>query len=79
MIRKDYTIRAGKVALVVGTALNAINQGDLLLGAPMTLGRGAQMILTFLVPFLVSLHGQLSSSPKPDPQAPGGHQPPSGG
>lgn len=47
------------VALVVGLCLNAINQGiPLLLGEPMTLGRWVSAIITPIVPFLVSCHGQ---------------------
>jgi hypothetical protein len=47
--------RALVVALVIGTLLNAINQGDALLGgAPLHWGKIA---LTYAVPFCVSLHG----------------------
>jgi hypothetical protein len=45
--------------LVVGLCLNAINQGiPLLLGEPMTFGRWISAIITPVVPFLVSCHGQ---------------------
>jgi hypothetical protein len=47
------------VALVVGLCLNAINQGiPLLLGEPMTTGRWVSAIITPVVPFFVSCHGQ---------------------
>ena len=50
--------RAFLVAIVVGTALNLINQGD-------AVWRGAldwpKAILTYLIPFAVSMHGALSA------------------
>jgi hypothetical protein len=47
------------VALVVGLCLNAINQGiPLLLGEQMTIGRWISAIVTPVVPFFVSCHGQ---------------------
>ena len=51
--------RALGVALIVGTALNLINQGDALIGhhAVNWLKAG----LTYLVPFFVSLHGAVMS------------------
>jgi uncharacterized membrane protein len=51
--------RALIVALVVGTTLNCINQGDAVLhGAPVNLGK---LALTYIVPFLVSAHGALTA------------------
>jgi hypothetical protein len=52
-------LRAFWVALVVGTLLNLINQGDALLAG----GRisWAKLALTFLVPFAVSTHGAVSA------------------
>ena len=48
-----------RVALVVGTILNLINQFDLLLGAPLTRTTLVQMALTYVVPYCVSTHGQV--------------------
>jgi len=48
-----------KVALVVGTILNAINHFDLLLGTPITTGTLVQIGLTYVVPYCVSTHGQV--------------------
>lgn len=46
------------VALVVGTALNVINQGDVLFGTtPVNLFK---VILTYLVPYAVSTYGAVS-------------------
>jgi hypothetical protein len=45
-------------ALIVGTVLNLINQGDALLGgAPLNL---AKIILTFAVPYCVATYGAVS-------------------
>jgi hypothetical protein len=47
------------VALVVGTSLNLINQGDALFsGERLTLWK---LALTYVVPFLVSAHGALTA------------------
>jgi hypothetical protein len=46
------------VAVVVGTILNLINQGDrLLAGAPVDL---AKLVLTYLVPYFVATYGAVS-------------------
>lgn len=51
--------RSFRVALVVGTLLNLINQGDALLGA------GAiawpKLLLTYLVPYCVATYGAVSA------------------
>lgn len=47
------------VALVVGTILNLINQGDALLG--LTGISWPKIILTFLVPYCVSTYGAVAS------------------
>jgi hypothetical protein len=46
------------VALVVGTTLNLINQGDLLLGEGSV--NWMKIVLTFLVPYCVSTYGAVS-------------------
>lgn len=47
------------VAVVIGSILIAINQGiPLLVGEPMTLGRWISTLVTPIVPFFVSCHGQ---------------------
>ena len=47
-----------KVALVVGTVLFTINHGSALLNQKMDRGRWTSGVLTYMVPFLVSIHGQ---------------------
>lgn len=56
--RAGVFTRALAVALVVGTALNLINQGDRLVsGGPID---WLKLALTYTVPFFVSTHGALS-------------------
>lgn len=50
--------RALAVALVVGTVLNLINQGDAVWHGALNWPKA---ILTYLVPFAVSMHGALST------------------
>jgi len=51
--------RAFWVAIVVGTVLNLINQGDALLSGASV--NWAKVVLTYLVPFAVSTHGAVSA------------------
>jgi hypothetical protein len=67
--------RAMRVALIVGTILVAINQGDGLLRGPLRLGLIARMGLTFVVPFLVSMYSMLGMVPELRP----GQRSPTGG
>lgn len=48
-----------KVALVIGTLLNLINHFDVLAGAPITRVVATQIMLTYIVPYCVSTHGQV--------------------
>lgn len=50
--------RALGVALIVGTILNLINQGDALLGGGAI--HYGKLLLTYLVPYAVSTHGAIS-------------------
>jgi hypothetical protein len=55
--------RAFYVALVVGTILNLLNHYDVLfLGAALTFEILMQMVLTIMVPYIVSTHGQVCAS-----------------
>ena len=51
--------RACAVAVVVGTLLNLINQGDAIFGGGAV--NYLKLALTYLVPFLVSTHGALTA------------------
>jgi hypothetical protein len=51
-------VRALVMALLIGTILNAINQGDVLLhGGPVN---WIKLGLTYLTPYLVSTHGAVA-------------------
>jgi hypothetical protein len=57
-IRDGVPRRSFAVALVVGTILNLINQGDALLAArPLDL---TKLLLTYLVPYCVATYGAVS-------------------
>jgi hypothetical protein len=58
--------RSLKVAILVGTALNLINQGDVMLGhAPLNWGK---LILTYAMPYLVSTYGAVSVRLRTEPR-----------
>ena len=50
--------RSGQVALIVGTVLNLINQGDALLGHGHV--SVVKLVLTFVVPYCVATYGAVS-------------------
>ena len=52
--------RAGVTALVVGTILTALNQGDLLIAGDPTAAMWWKIPLTYLVPFCVTIWGALT-------------------
>ena len=57
-VRDGVPRRSFAVALVVGTVLNLINQGDALLGPhPLNL---TKLLLTYLVPYCVATYGAVS-------------------
>ncbi|MGB3570900.1 MAG: nitrate/nitrite transporter NrtS [Phormidesmis sp.] len=49
-----------RVALFVGTILFSINHGRALLNGEMNGGRWFSAVLTYMVPFMVNIHGQSS-------------------
>jgi hypothetical protein len=57
--------RAIVVALLVGTILCIINQGDVLLGGHVTAFVVVKMALTYLVPFSVSTYSALAANRLP--------------
>ncbi len=54
--------RAIRVALVVGTILMVINQGDVLLSGQLTALVPAKIGLTYLIPFSVSTYSALAAN-----------------
>lgn len=52
-------LRSLTVSLIIGTALNAINQGDALIsGAPLVVWK---LVLTYCVPFAVASYGSYAA------------------
>ena len=56
-----------RVALIVGTLLFSINHGSALVTGEMNGDRWISGLLTYLVPFMVSIHGQ-STCHIPEPK-----------
>ncbi|MCB1749667.1 MAG: nitrate/nitrite transporter NrtS [Gammaproteobacteria bacterium] len=59
--RSDVVRRSGKVALLVGTILVAINYGDRLLGGNLSARDLVKILLTFCVPYCVSTYASVSA------------------
>lgn len=55
-MRPDVVARGLKIALIVGTILTAINQGDLLVSGTITTGILTKILLNYFVPFGVSIY-----------------------
>ncbi len=58
--------RSGLIALVVGTILTAINQGDVLLTWPWPPSLLWKLPMTYAVPFIVAMIGALGAAKVPD-------------
>lgn len=53
---EGHVIRRGlKYSIVVGTILTAINQGDVILNGELHASHYLKMLLTFMVPYVVSV------------------------
>lgn len=59
-LKPEHLRRTGSIAVVVGTVLTAINQGDVIAGGDATAGTVVKTALNFLVPFVVSNLGLLA-------------------
>ena len=60
--RADIRARALKVALLVGTILVAINQGDAILSGALTAEHWLKIALTYCVPYAVSTYSSVQAS-----------------
>jgi hypothetical protein len=58
--KPQHLRRTTKIALVVGTILTAINQGDVILAGEATTGTALKAVLNYCVPFVVSNLGLLA-------------------
>lgn len=60
-VRRSVVLRATRMALVVGAILIAINQGDALLAGEVSARTVVKLILTPLVPYLVSTFSSVAA------------------
>lgn len=60
LAQEQCRIKAIRVALCVGTLLFTINHGSAVMNGEMSAVRWASGLLTYTVPFMVSIHGQSS-------------------
>lgn len=60
LAREHCRAKAMKVALCVGTLLFTINHGSALINNQMSATRWTSALITYTVPFMVSIHGQSS-------------------
>jgi hypothetical protein len=65
LVNPEMMPTALKVALVVGSLLLVINHGTALIKRKMTADRWVSAGLTYLVPYLVSIHGQCTATDRP--------------
>lgn len=56
-----------KIALIVGTLLGAINHYDMFLSGNYETGRILKIIITYFVPFSVSLYSSLAAEREKNP------------
>jgi hypothetical protein len=61
LLSPEFAPTGIRVALVVGTILLTINHGSAILSSRMTGDRWMAGLLTYLVPYMVNVHGQYSS------------------
>ena len=60
-MRRDIVVRSLKVAIIVGSILALINQGDALLQGNVTMAILGKILLTYCVPFCVSTYASVSA------------------
>jgi hypothetical protein len=60
-LRPAIITRALKVAVIVGTALTIINQGNLLLAGILTPDPAIKILLTYCVPYCVSTYAGVAA------------------
>ena len=53
--------RCARIALVVGTLLSVVNQGDVILNGDISAAVAAKIVVNFLVPFCVSSLGYITA------------------
>ena len=67
LLHRPLLARSGRVAVIVGTVLVLLNQGDLLLSsAPWPASMWWKVPLTYCVPFCVATYGALANAKRPE-------------
>ena|SRR5262245_17328141 len=66
LVHRPMLRRSGRIAIVVGTILTAINQGDVLLAGRWSPALAWKLPLTYAVPFIVATLGALGTGKMPD-------------
>lgn len=61
LFSRDVVINALKVALVVGSALVAINHGDAIINAELNVERCLKIALNYFVPYCVSSYSAVKA------------------
>lgn len=61
-LRRDIVLRAGRIALLVGTVLALINHGDRLIYGGMQTGDYVKILLTYFVPYCVSTYSSVQAA-----------------
>jgi hypothetical protein len=61
LVDPKLALTAAKVAVTVGSLLLLINHGAAIANGQMSRGRWISALLTYVVPYLVSIHGQYVS------------------
>jgi hypothetical protein len=61
LLSPEFSPTGIRVALVVGTILLTINHGSAIVSSRMTGDRWLAGLLTYIVPYMVNIHGQYSS------------------
>lgn len=56
--------RCATIALVIGTLLSVVNQGDIIFAGRLDSTLGLRILANFLIPFVVSNLGAMSSLPR---------------
>ncbi len=61
--------RCGTIALGVGTLLSAVNHGDAIVGGRFDSALGLKIVANYLIPFLVSNLGAMTTMPVEDSES----------
>lgn len=64
LTQKSIHLRALTIALIVGTLLCLINHGDIIISGNITNIQWTKLLLTYLVPYGVSLYSAISALKK---------------